>query len=77
MDSGFYSVIVKIEVDTGKVDKEGKTKYKKKTERYVVKGGCPEHAVKLAEKAMDGCPDSWRIDTVKEIQLDGILGLDE
>ena len=74
MDSGFYIINVRIDVETNKVDENGQIKYKKKTEKYLVKAGAPEVAIKITEKAMDGCPDSWRIDSVKEFPLNGILG---
>lgn len=74
MDSGFYIVNVKLEKETNRVDSEGKPKMKKSSEKYLVKAGAPEIAVKITEKAMEGCLDSWRIDMVKEFPLNGILG---
>lgn len=74
MDSGYYILTVKIEKETDKTDAFGQPKYKKSTEKYLVKAGAPEVAIKITEKAMEGCLDSWRIDSVKEFPLNGILG---
>lgn len=73
MDSGFYITNVRIDVETNKVDENGQIKYKKKTEKYLVKAGAPEIAIQLTEKAMEGCAYSWRIDSVKEFPLNGII----
>jgi len=70
--SGFYRVSVKIEseVDDGK----GGTKTKKSKEVYIVENcGDPQTAVKVVEDAMEGCMDTWAVESVKEEKINATL----
>lgn len=70
--SGFYRVNVKIEkeVDDGK----GGTKTKKSKEIYIVENcGDPQTAAYVVENEMQGCLDTWAIESVKEEKITATL----
>ena len=70
--SGFYKITVKIENETE--DKNGNVKVKKTKEIYIVDNcGDPQAAVNVVEKAMDGCPYEWAVESVKEEKLTAVL----
>lgn len=70
----YYKVTVKVEEDTGIVNKQGEPKVKKSTEVYLVKNcGSPQEAADRVEKEFEHCMDEWSIASVKAEKLDSIL----
>lgn len=69
----YYDVVVKCEQEKGYNEKTGKTTYKKFNESYLVHAGSPEAAAKAVEKEMSGVSYSWRVYSVKESKISGIL----
>jgi len=73
MDSGLYKVVVKTEKEIGYNEKTGETKYKKSTLNYIVRSGSTKDASERVEKEFNGFTDEWRIDSVKELNVEAIL----
>ena len=67
-------MVIKTEKKIGD-NRDGSEKIKKGTENYIVCAGYPKQAVNLAESMMSqrGDIDAWRIDTVKEMNIHGII----
>ena len=70
----YYKVTVKVEEDTGIVNKQGEPKLKKHKEVYVVTNcGSPQEAADRVEEEFESCMDEWSIESVKAEKLDSIL----
>ena len=74
----YYKVTVKVEVDTGLINKAGEPKIKKHKEVYLVKDcSIPQKAANRVENLFKSCTDEWAIESVKAEKLDDILSADD
>ena len=70
----YYKVTVKVEEDTGLVNKAGEPKIKKHKETYLVRDcATPQQAADRVEKLFKSCMDEWVIESVKAENIDEIL----
>ena len=70
--SGFWRIVVKVEVDVE--DSKGNIKTKKTKEVYLVEDcGDPQDAVKIVEKEMSGCMYPWAIESIKEDKITAVI----
>ena len=71
---GIESTVVKVEEDTGLVNKAGEPKIKKHKEIYLVRDcATPQQAADRVEKLFKSCMDEWVIESVKAENIDEIL----
>lgn len=70
----YYKVTVKVEVDTGQIDKKGNPKMEKHKEVYLVKDcGSAQKATAIVEDLFKDCTDEWAIVGMKAEKFDDII----
>lgn len=72
-DTGYYTVVVKIEEEVGYSKTKDEPIVKKHSENYVVKAGSTQQASEKVEKYMEPCSLEWRINSVKELNIIDII----
>lgn len=72
----YFQVSVKLQEETDATDRAGNPKIKKWNELWVVRADTSEEANKIVMEEYDGSIAEWRIASVKETQIIGILGED-
>lgn len=73
MDSGVYTVTVKIEKEEGFSKVKNAPIIKRSTENYIVRAGSTTEASEKMFKYMESCPDEWRVHSVKELNIIEII----
>lgn len=71
-DSGYYAAVVKEEIETDD-EKVGKPKIKTITYNYIVKAGSVGSAYTKVQEYMKSSLNTWRIHSVKEVNLTDII----
>lgn len=69
----YFEVTVKVQRETDLEDKAGNPKIKKWQEKWLVKAKTTERANEIVKEYYRGATDDWRIATVKETQILGVL----
>ena len=72
----YFQVSVKLQEETDATDRAGNPKIKKWNELWVVRADTSEEANRIVMEEYEGSLAEWRIATVKETQIIGILGED-
>lgn len=73
IEINYFEVTVKLQRETDKEDKAGNPKIEKWNEKWLVHTQTSEQANKIVKEYYDGTTDEWRIATVKETQILGVL----
>lgn len=71
-DSGYYAAVVKEEIETDD-EKVGRPKIKTITYNYIVKAGSVGSAYTKLQEYMESSLNTWRIHSVKEVNLTDII----
>lgn len=72
----YFQVAVKLQEETDATDRAGNPKIRKWTEQWVVRADTSEEANKIVMGEYNGSLAEWRIASVKETAIIGILGED-
>ena len=73
IEINYFEVTVKLQRETDKEDKAGNPKIEKWNEKWLVHTQTSEEANKIVKEYYDGTTDEWRIASVKETQILGVL----
>ena len=74
IEINYFEVTVKVQRETDKEDKAGNPKMEKWNEKWLVKAKTTEAANEIVKDYYKFASDEWRIATVKETQILGVLG---
>lgn len=73
IEINYFEVTVKVQRETDMEDKAGNPKIKKWQEKWLVHAETTEKANEIVKKYYKDVTDEWRIATVKETQILGVL----
>lgn len=73
VEVNYFEVTVKRQCETDMEDKAGNPKIKKWNEKWLVHAKTTEEANRIVKEYYNGTMDEWRIATVKETQILGVL----
>lgn len=69
----FFSVNVKLQMETDATDRAGNPKIKKWNEQYIVRAENSQEADKIVREELEGCDSEWMIDTIKATKYIAVL----